>query len=238
MKQMEHYEQVGVAVTCRGYDEYVKMFDLDEETLRRGSVLDVSAGASSFAAEARKRAIRVVCADPRYVLIHEQLGEESFAEIETSTEKLTRLAHRFDWSYYGDIERHKAGRMQSLSLFLQDYAEPSGRERYKADRLPELSFPDDTFSLVLCSHFLFLYQEQFDDAFHRAALAELLRVCRPEGEVRVYPLLSLRWEPYPGLSELIAYLESLGGSCTLKPSKLPFIPGSTQMLCIRKGIQV
>jgi SAM-dependent methyltransferase len=234
MTQTERYEQIGVAMTCRGYAEYERMFDLNEQMLRRGKVLDVAAGASSFAAEARSRGIDVVCADPRYAQSVEQIGEEGFAEIGTSTEKLARLADRFDWSYYGDMERHKAGRIQSLNLFLQDYAEPAARNRYMADLLPELSFPDDSFSLVLCSHFLFLYREQFDDAFHRAALAELLRVCRPGGEVRVYPLLSLRWEPYPELPELMAYVESLGGICDFRKSGLPFIPGSTDMLCIRK----
>lgn len=234
MTQTERYEQIGVAMTCRGYAEYERMFDLDEPMLRRGKVLDVAAGASSFAAEARGRGIDVTCADPRYAKTVEQIGEEGFAEIGTSSEKLAKLAHRFDWSYYGDIERHKAGRIQSLNLFLQDYAEHSARNRYTADLLPKLSFPDDTFTLVLCSHFLFLYQEQFDDAFHRAALAELLRVCRPGGEIRVYPLLSLRWEPYPGLPELMAHLELLGGRCELRKSGLPFIPGSTDMLCIRK----
>ncbi|MDF2721758.1 MAG: hypothetical protein K0Q59_1433 [Paenibacillus sp.] len=234
----EHYEQTGVAITCRGYAEYERMFDLDEHTLRQGRVLDVSAGASSFAAEARTRAIDVTSADPRYSLPAGQIGEESYAEIETSTEKLTRLAHRFDWSYYGNIDNHKAGRLKSISLFLNEYATSAGRSHYAAERLPELSFPDDTFALVLCSHFLFLYQEQFDDTFHRAALAELLRVCRPGGEVRVYPLLSLRWEPYPHLTELMEHLESLGGSCSLRASRMPFIPGSTQMLCVRKNGQV
>lgn len=233
-EQTEHYEQIGVAMTCRGYDEYERMFDLDEEALRRGTVLDVAAGASSFAVEAGRRGIDVLCADPRYALSPEQIGAEGLAEIGTSSEKLARLAHRFDWSYYGDMERHKAGRMRSLGLFMQDYAETSTRGRYRAEHLPELSFPDDMFSMVLCSHFLFLYREQFDDAFHRAALKELLRVCMPGGEVRIYPLQSLRWEPYPELPELMACLESLGSKCTRQPSRLPFIPGSTEMLCIRK----
>lgn len=234
MKQNEHYDQIGVAMTCRGYDEYERMFGLSEERLKSGPVLDVAAGASSFAAEARSIGIDVVCADPRYAQSPEQIGEEGFAEIETSTEKLARLTHIYDWSYYGDIERHKAGRIRSMKRFLQDYSEPSARGRYVPDLLPALSFADDAFSLVLCSHFLFLYREQFDDAFHRAALTELLRVCRKGGEVRVYPLLSLRWEPYPKLAELMAELESLGGACTLQKSGLPFIPGSSDMLVVRK----
>lgn len=235
-KQTDGYEQIGVAMTCRGYAEYERMFDLDETVLRTrsGTVLDVAAGASSFAAEARSKGFTVVSADPRYGHTAEQLEAEGLAEIATSSEKLGRLADRFDWSYYGDLERHRAGRFESLRMFVQDYAKSDRREKYKAEQLPNFSFADDTFSMVLCSHFLFLYREQFDDGFHRAALAELLRVCRPGGEVRIYPILGLDWKPYPQFGDLIAYLESLGAKCRLHQSGLPFIPGSTQMLCILK----
>lgn len=233
-KQTDRYEQIGVAMTCRGYAEYERMFDLDDTLLRLGTVLDVAAGASSFAAEARSKGLTVMSADPRYRHSADQLEAEGLAEIASSSEKLGRLADRFDWSYYGDLERHRAGRLESLRLFVQDYAEPDRRERYRAEQLPHFSFADDTFSLVLCSHFLFLYREQFDDDFHRGALAELLRVCRPGGEVRIYPLLGLDWKPYPRFDDLIAYLESLGAECRLRQSELPFIPGSTQMLCILK----
>lgn len=234
MLQAGRYEQIGVAMTCRGYAEYERMFGLNEGLLRRGRVLDVAAGASSFAAEARRMGIDVVCADPRYAQTPDRMSEEGYAEIETSSEKLARLAHRFDWSYYGHIDNHKAGRIRSMELFIQDYSQPDAGERYIAEALPSLSFADDTFSLVLCSHFLFLYRDQFGDDFHRAALKELMRVCRPGGEVRVYPLLSLGWEPYPGMAELIEELESLGGTCSFEKSGLPFIPGSSELLRICK----
>lgn len=234
MKQEQDYEQVGVAMTCRGYAEYERMFGLNAELLKSGPVLDVAAGASSFAAEVRSMGVDVVCADPRYAMSPGQIGEEGATEIESSTLKLAGLADKFDWSYYGNPQSHKAGRLESLDRFLSDYSLPGARERYVPDKLPSLSFADDRFALVLCSHFLFLYGDQFDDTFHRAALEELLRVCRPGGEVRVYPLLSLRWERYPGLPALIAFLESRGASCELRTSGLPFIPGSSEMLCITK----
>ncbi|WP_245954361.1 class I SAM-dependent methyltransferase [Paenibacillus flagellatus] len=235
MNNREHYEQIGVAMTCRGFAEYERMFGLDSASLVGAAVLDVAAGASSFAAEARARGIAVHCADPRYELSPERIREEGLAEIESSSAKLSGLADKFDWSYYGDIGKHRAGRLESLRTFLREYEDPSTRSQYyKADRLPSLPFADDRFDLVLCSHFLFLYRDAFDDAFHRAAMAELLRVCRPGGEVRVYPLLSLRWEPYPALAELLSHLESLGAACELRPSALPFIPGSTELLVVRK----
>jgi len=238
MMEEPYYEQVGVAVTCRGYTEYERMFALDEAALRRGEVLDVASGASSFAAEARSRGVRVISVDPRYAMTAEELGEESRAEIETSAGKLAGLMHLYDWSYYGSMERHKAMRLESLRTFLRDYAEPGARRRYVAASLPSLPFEDGRFALVLCSHFLFLYGEQFDEAFHQAALVELLRVCEPGGEVRVYPVVTLRFRPYAALAQLIAHLEALGASCSLDPAGLPFLPNSDRMLVVRKRAKV
>ncbi|HZG56831.1 methyltransferase domain-containing protein [Paenibacillus sp.] len=238
------YPQAGVAVTCRSYREYEAMFALDDEALRRGPVLDVAGGASSFAAEAGGRGAEVVAADPRYAKDADTLYAESAEEIAASTAKLARLKERFDWSYYGSLEAHRANREASLEAFAADYRREREREReigagerrrrYVAAALPRLPFPDDAFALTLCSHFLFLYEEQFDFAFHRDALRELYRVTRPGGEVRVYPLYTLRHERYPGLEALIESFEAAGAAAALLPSSLPFIPGSTRLLRIAK----
>lgn len=228
------YEQVGVAMTCRSYREYELMFALNEELMRRGRILDVAAGASSFAAEARGKGMDVYSADPRYALDGMQLEQEGREEIELSTGKLAKLAHKFDWSYYGNLEQHKAGRLQALERFAADYKTPAGKSRYASDPLPALAYPDNHFALVLCSHFLFLYGEQFSQAFHEQALSELLRVCAPGGEIRIYPIVTLHWERYSGLDRLISLMEASGAECRLIVSRLPFIPGSTEMLAIRK----
>lgn len=229
--RQEHYEQLGVAMTCRSYAEYARMFDLSPERLFRGPVLDVAAGASSFAAEAERLGVEVTAADPLYSMAPVLIREKGLAEIETSTGKLAALKHRFDWSYYGSIDEHRAGRERSLERFYEHFSRTP--DRYAPAYLPHLPFADGEFSLVLCSHFLFLYQEQFDAAFHDAALLELMRVCRQDGEARVYPLLSLRWERYPQLEELMQALERRGIECRLERSHLPFIPGSSEMLVMR-----
>jgi ubiquinone/menaquinone biosynthesis C-methylase UbiE len=136
--------------------------------------------------------------------------------------------------YYGSIERHRAGRERSLGLFLKDYSCPDSKARYHSGSLPELPFREGSFSLVLCSHFLFLYEEQFDYAFHLAALKELLRICKKGGEARIYPLLNFRTELYGRLPELMRALEEEGAAVTLLDTKLPFIPNSKQFLQIAK----
>ncbi len=230
------YPQTGVAVTCRSFREYEAMFALDDGALAGGPTLDVAGGASSFAAEARARGARVVSADPRYAKSAAALYAESLEEIASSTAKLERAKDRFDWTYYGSIEAHRANRERSLERFVADYRAETeaGSAAYVSAALPKLPFDDGTFALTLCSHFLFLYEEQFTHEFHRDALLELYRVARPGGEVRVYPLYTLRHERYPGLDDLIREFESAGAAVRLLPSRLPFISGSTELLAICK----
>jgi SAM-dependent methyltransferase len=234
MEKAAFYPQAGVAVTCRSFSEYEAMFSLEEDLLSRGPILDVAGGASSFTADANARGLACVAADPRYALLPEVLHEESMKEIAVSTEKLSTLRERFDWSYYGSLEAHRANREASLVRFSEHYRREQGRGTYVSASLPSLPFPDETFSLALCSHFLFLYEEQFPVSFHLEAVKELYRVVRPGGEVRMYPLHSLRWARYPALGELVEALEREGACVRELPSGLPFIPGSTQLFSVKK----
>ncbi len=230
---IREYEQTGVAMTCRSLDEYVRMFDLKAEELRGKPILDVAAGASSFAAEARMLGALASAADPRYAMAPDELVVEAKAEIESSTAKLQRLQEQFDWSYYGTLDQHRAGRLAALERFRQDFAD-EGAGAYTAASLPHLPFEDEQFALVLCSHFLFLYGEQFDADFHREAVKELLRVCRKGGTVRIYPLLTLRFRKPPGLDELLEDIRGMGVEAELLPSSLPFIPSSVHYLRLTK----
>ncbi len=230
----KRYEQAGVAMTCRSFQEYVSMFRLTEKELQAGPILDVAAGGSSFTAEANKLGYRAIAVDPRYGEARDAWIEEAAAEIETSTAKLVRMQEAFDWSYYISPERHKEGRLRSVRIFAEDVRSGDRSDSYMAGRLPELAFADASFSLVLCSHFLFLYGEQFDQEFHRRALRELMRICRPGGEVRIYPLLTLSWEPYPCLEPLLDEIRAQGARAELTDAGLPFIPGSDKMLRISR----
>lgn len=231
------YEQEGIAMTCRSYEEYLRMFAIDQEDLGKGPLLDVAAGASSFVAEASKRGIEAIAADPLYALDPEQIASKGFVEIEQSTEKIARLQEHFDWTYYGNVERHRSQRIESLKRFVADFSEHRAR-RYVAAHLPVLPFAADHFRLVCCSHFLFLYGDQFDQNFHLQAIWEMLRVCRDDGRVLIYPLGTLKWERYSGLSEIIEILLEEGVTVNYLPTRLPFIPGSTQLLALRKTVTV
>ncbi|WP_246029215.1 class I SAM-dependent methyltransferase [Paenibacillus humicus] len=229
---MKPYEQQGVAVTCRSLEEYMAMFGLSGEDLAAGEIADVAGGASSFTADAAARGYRAAAFDPTYGTAVPQWHEAALAEIDASTAKLERLKNQFDWSYYGDLDRHRSGRMAALGRSAADRALPGAEYRYVAASLPELPAADGRFALVVCSHFLFLYAESFGYEFHRRSLLEMMRICAPGGRVLVYPLLSLRWEPNADLELLMEAVAAAGGITELMPSRLPFIPGSDRFLQI------
>jgi ubiquinone/menaquinone biosynthesis C-methylase UbiE len=233
-EQRKYYEQAGVAMTCRSFTEYEKMFVLEKEILDQGVILDIAAGASSFTATVKSKGLQAYAADPLYRKSIAEMAEYGRNEITISTDKLAKLTETFDWSYYGNIERHRENRLSSLDVFMEDYAKADAKATYYPSALPELPFATNTFSLVLCSHFLFLYQEQFDYAFHLNAIMEMYRVCQVGGQIRIYPVYDLKGMPYSYLEQLINHMKELGALVELRASQLPFLPGSTHFLNIRK----
>lgn len=236
MKSHQPYPQQGVAVTCRSFEEYVRMFSLDEEQLSEGSVLDIASGASSFAAEASAKGFAVHAVDPRYGENPEQAIETARREIETSTQKLAVMQEQYDWSYYGSLELHRKRRELSLKRFAEHYRSERNKRNcvYKAGELPNLPAADNTYAFVLCSHFLFLYHEQFDLEFHRRSFADMLRVCKPGGKIMVYPTVTLRYEPYPYLDMLIDEWEKVDVQVQFRSTGLPFIPAVNRIVCLIK----
>lgn len=230
----EIYEQIGVAMTCRSFEEYCRMFDLQSSDLERGVILDVAGGGSSFTAEARAQGFEAYAADPRYEGDLKAWIYEAAEEIATSTAKLAGLMEQFDWSYYGSLENHREGRELSLVRFSNHVRSKEGQGCYTAASLPKLQLENNAYNLILCSHFLFLYAEQFGYEFHEQSVTELIRVCKPGGQIRIYPLISLHWKPYPHLERLIAHIRGLGCEASLLETKLPFIQSSTHYLKIVK----
>ncbi|MCD1259039.1 class I SAM-dependent methyltransferase [Paenibacillus athensensis] len=234
MQESRFYEQIGVAMTSRSYEEYVRMFSLDGGLAAGSRVLDVAGGAASFTADAQRRGLRAEAADPLYAMTPEAIERHGRDEIEAVAAKMDKLRGVYNWEYYGSVERHKAGRVASLEQFLGHYRSGDASGTYSAAALPDLPYEAGRFDHVFCSHFLFLYEQQFDYAFHEAALRELLRVCKPGGEVRVYPLLNFRTEEYSRMEELLAMLRASGAEAERRRAQLPFLPNSEFYLYIRK----
>ena len=211
----------------RSFDEYVRMFALTEADLA-SRILGCGDGPASFNAEATRRGATVVSCDPIYQFTAAQIRQRID---ETATEVLEQArqnAHEFVW---GDaipsVEALGRVRMAAMRTFLDDYTAGTREGRYVNEGLPELPFSDGAFDLALCSHFLFLYSQQFDAAFHLQSIRELCRVAR---EVRVFPLLSLGAQSSPHVGLAREALNKDGFAVTVERVPYEFQRGGNEML--------
>jgi len=228
-----------VLVSARSLAEYRAMFDLTDADLR-GSVLDCPGGAASFTPEARGDGADVTAVDPTYPQpgaagergrALRRLGEHAAAEADRGAAWARDHAADFVWTFFTSPQDHLARRLATAAAFTEHAAaEP---EHYVQASLPRLPFADGAFDLVLCSYLLFTYADRLDDAFHLAALRELVRVARRE--VRVYPLVVVGGDrEHPGLKALLEQLAADGVSTELRPTGgYAFQRGADRVLVLR-----
>ncbi|WP_342745980.1 methyltransferase domain-containing protein [Nocardiopsis flavescens] len=217
-------------MSSRTFGEYRAMFGLSDADLR-SRVLDCPGGAASFTAEAAGHGCRAVAADPEYARGPGRLADLVLAETGHKHAALVERAADFEWSWLGGPGDHRLLRSRAARRFAADAARRPGR--YVAAALPHLPFRDGAFDLALSSHLLFSYGARLDEDFHRAALAELVRVSR---QVRLYPLVSHTEDvPYPGLDRLRAWAARHGVASRLVPVDYRFQRGAHKMLVLDRG---
>lgn len=214
----------------RTYSEYLKFFDLDEEKLGRGPVLDCAAGPSSFTAEACNAGFDVKACDILYNLNPVDLFLTGNKEINCVFENFEAVSQNYSWEYYRDKEQVISFRKMALGQFTKDYIRNKNSGRYKQAELPVLPYPDNNFALALSSHFLFLYGDRMDLDFHIACLKELVRVC--SSEVRIFPLCGLDTKPYQYLDDVMSYLNTNGIKADIIEVPFEFQKGGNRMMKI------
>jgi hypothetical protein len=215
----------------RSFDEYQRMFALSDADLSL-RILGCADGPASFNAEATRRGIRVMSADPLYRFTTGAIRDRLAASYEQILEQTRRNQHQFFWNIFPSVEELGRVRMEAMQAFLDDY-EPGKRQgRYVDAELPSLPFADQCFDLALCSHFLFLYTEHLPERFHHQAILEL---CRVAPEVRIFPLVSLngRRSAY-----VAAMTEQLRENCdvSIETVGYEFQRGGNEMMRIRARI--
>lgn len=217
-------------VSSRSYTEYAAMFDLDEPA-RDGLVVDCCAGASSFVAELADRGGAGMAIDPVYALGRRRLAESVAASWSGGSQIVGAHVDRFVWSWYGTPERRSQLRTRAAARFLDDIV---GRPHaYVAGELPRLPVRTGAARLVLCSHLLFTWADQFDAEWHRAALTEMVRITH--GEVRVFPLaLHSTAAPVPFLGQLLDGFARDGLDVALRDVPYEFQAGVRTMLVISR----
>lgn len=224
------YSLKNVVPWGRTLDEYVAMFSLSSTDLEQ-SILGCGDGPASFNAELSAKNGRIHSIDPLYAYSAEEIRQRIDEVVDTVLEQARQNQDQFVWEHIPSVEALGELRMQAMNTFLADYERGKEYGRYQHASLPTLPFANQTFDLALCSHFLFLYSDHFDTAFHIQSVRELARVAK---EVRIFPLLDLKAKQSAHLQPVIEALTSDGHHATIQTVNYEFQRGGNQMLRITK----
>jgi len=216
----------------RSFEEYVAMFALSDTDLGK-RILGCGDGPASFNALLTRQGGEVVSLDPLYRFSTAEIRERIRKTYEEVMEQTRRNQHEFMWTTIKTVEELGRVRMAAMEIFLDDYALGVQQGRYVDGELPHLPFAEKAFDLAVCSHLLFLYSEQFSEAFHTTSIREL---CRAAGEVRIFPLLELGTRPSRHLRPVTASLRSEGYAVTRVTVPYEFQRGGNQMLQVKKPV--
>ncbi|NJM97138.1 MAG: SAM-dependent methyltransferase [Phormidesmis sp. RL_2_1] len=227
----------------RSFDEYVRMFSLSETELyplsetelyplsdfAQKSILSVADGPASFNAEGTEYGCKIQSVDPLYAFSGDDIRDRFYAVCDNIIEQVRLTPDDWVWRYHRSPDDLKVRRSRVTERFYQDYDLGKQQGRYTLGELPTLPYADGAYDLGLCSHFLFLYSQQFNRAFHLAAVLEMLRVCK---EVRIFPLLGLDLVRSPHLPFVIQQLEQSGYACCIQTVDYELQKGGNEMLKI------
>jgi hypothetical protein len=214
----------------RSFAEYRQMFALTDADLQK-RILGCADGPASFNAVATRLNVNVTSVDPLYAFGAAEIRGRIKEACPQVLEQTRKNRDDFIWKEFASIEALGWTRLRAMARFLRDY--PTGREsgRYVAGELPDLSFERGAFGLALCSHFLFLYSDQFSEQFHLDAVAEL---CRVADEVRIFPLVALGNNPSSHVEAVMRAAERSGRKATIERVEYEFQRGGNEMLRIGK----
>jgi hypothetical protein len=213
----------------RSFEEYCHMFSLSSDDLAR-RILGCGDGPAGFNAQATRRGATVVSCDPIYQWDTAQIRSRITATYDTVLDQARRNADEFVWDSIASVEELGAVRMAAMAEFLEDYSRGQANGRYLAAELPSLPFADASFDLALCSHLLFLYSLQLDEAFHHQSIRELCRVAQ---EVRIFPLLALGGQRSPYIDAVMPSVRAAGYEVAIERVPYEFQRGGHEMMRIR-----
>ena len=214
----------------RSLDEYMCMFNLDAADSQK-RILGVGDGPASFNAEATKLGWQVTSIDPIYEFSAAAILDRFNQVVDNIIQQVKNSPSDWVWSYHKSADDLRQNRVKAIQTFIADYAIGQTQARYRLDALPNLQFPEQSFDVALCSHFLLLYSDHYDLQFHLDAIQEILRV---SAEVRIFPLLTLMLKPSPYLDPIVKTFGDRGFQVSIEPVGYELQKGGNKMLCIRR----
>src|SRR5688572_9915115 len=134
----------------RSFDEYCRMFALDDDDLGL-RILGCGDGPASFNAEATRRGATVISCDPIYRCEAVQIRQRIAATYDQIIEQTRRNVDAFVWDPIASVDELGRVRMTAMEEFLDDFSRGRAEGRYVEAELPALPFDDSSFDLALCS---------------------------------------------------------------------------------------
>ena len=221
---MFHYDEL--KPWGRSFDEYLRMFALDETDLGK-RILGCGDGPASFNQELTESGGRAVSVDPIYRFSATQIRDRIEASFQDVIDQTRNNQEQFVWTTIRSVEQLGRTRMASMQRFLEGYEEGLAVGRYVAAELPKLPFADRAFQLALCSHVLFLYSDLLDLEVHHASIVEM---CRVAGEARIFPLLDYNARRSEHVHPVTRRLQEQGFEVSIERVAYEFQRGGNEML--------
>jgi SAM-dependent methyltransferase len=215
----------------RSLEEYRSMFALSTDDLQR-TILSCADGPASFNAEMTHLGNNVTSVDPVYRFSAAAIRSRIDETRDMILENMRGTMDGYIWDTIPDLKTLESIRMKAMDDFLYEFEAGKREGRYVEGGFPELTFDDRQFDLVLCSHCLFTYTEQLDEAFHVAAVREMVRVGE---EVRVFPLLDMNGGVSRHVQAVEETLQSDGATTTRVTVDYEFQKGGNQYLKIESS---
>ena len=215
----------------RNLEEYQKMFLLSNEDIQFKNILGCGDGPSSFNFEATKLNGKITSIDPIYQFTKSEIQKRIDETSLVVSEQLRNNQNDFVWKNIQSVDALIHIRLTAMNDFISDYENGKKTKRYIYQELPKLSFQDDSFDLVLSSHFLFLYSKHFDLQFHIDSILEMCRVSK--NEVKIFPLFDLKNQKSQYLKPILEILEEKGFETEIIKTDYEFQKGANELLSIK-----
>jgi len=205
------------------------MFLLSDSDLKL-KILGCADGPSSFNCEVKRKGIDVTSIDPLYEFTKEQIRQRIIETSNIVRNQLELNQNDFIWNEFKNVDSLVDLRLKAMSNFLDDYELGKSEGRYQHALLPNLPYEKESFDLVLSSHFLFLYSENFDLEFHLASILKMCDVAKKE--VRIFPIVDLNNKKSKHLSLIMEELRLRAYECKVIKTKYEFQKEGDEMLQI------
>src|SRR5665811_467378 len=127
-----------IALIGRTFEEYYRMFDLDNLSANE-QILDVASGVSSFRAEASVKRYNVTASDRIYTSSPLEIEKKCRQDLDEVIKQMPGLVELYTWNFFNDIQALRGKREKAYKLFIEDF------KKYKLKTYVPVEYPATDF---------------------------------------------------------------------------------------------